>query len=417
MGFCLSLAFRNIWRHGKRSVITALAIAMGLGIFLLMDSMLQGADHMSEDNLVRHETGAIRIYSPGGAEERDLLSLKHPLEHVSVLQAGLASRGLESTRRMEFLGEIAPSDPGEVHPGSRYTRIIAMEPDEDGRVFDRRGGQLSGRWFAPGETGAVLGAWFAQDLLLSEGSWITLACRTRTGSFQVLDLQVTGILDSPDPVVNRNGVFIPLDLAQAELEMDDCATSLVIPPGTGMDVDARARELQAELDRSGTPVKVLTWKDLAADFLAISAAKKKGTSSILFLVFVIAAVGMGNTLLMAFHERKTEIGMMRALGMDNRSLFFTFLTEAAGIGLMGSIMGLVLGAGLVWWMVDVGIDFSFLTREMDIGYRISGTFRGLWLPASFLQALVLGVVLPVIVAILPTRRALRLPLTECLRTE
>jgi ABC-type lipoprotein release transport system permease subunit len=137
----------------------------------------------------------------------------------------------------------------------------------------------------------------------------------------------------------------------------------------------------------------------------------------MLLVFIIAAVGISNTLLMAFYERKTEIGMLRALGMDEGTLFWTFILEAANIGLIGACLGLILGGLAVAWLVYVGIDFSTFVRKMDIGYRISGVFHGVWIPSSFVGALILGVLLSAFTAIFPTRRALKLPITESLRTE
>jgi len=138
---------------------------------------------------------------------------------------------------------------------------------------------------------------------------------------------------------------------------------------------------------------------------------------ILLLVFLIAAVGVGNTFLLAFYERKTEIGTLRALGMSDRKLFWAFLTEAAGIGVLGSALGLAIGALFVSWMTFVGWDLSSLTRTTDIGYRIAGMYYGVWSPSSFVSAAVLGVVLAGLCAIGPTRRALRLPITESLRSE
>lgn len=417
MGFYIRLAFKNLLRHGRRTLITALAIAFGLGAYLIMDSMLQGADKASEQNLILYETGSVRIYSPQGAKDRDRLSLKSPVQRTADALFALGEAGFAVAPRVSFLAEIFLTDPRYDTPSSQVVRAIAVDPAKDERVFPRGELGLDGRWFAAKEEGVVVGRWLAEDLGLRPGSPLSLSARTQAGSYQVIDLEVTGIVDSPNPVVNRTSVFLPLDLIDGQLEMSGNATEIVVGQPVGSDSRAAAQKVEGLLQKAGLSVTVLNWQDMAPDFMAVSQGKQKGSAVILFLVFLIAAVGISNTLLMAFYERKTEIGMLRALGMDDRTLFWTFLLEAAGIGLVGSLLGLALGAGAVAWMVHIGVDFTPLIRKIDIGYRISGVFHGVWAPASFVAALFWGVALSAATAVFPTRRALRIPITECLRPE
>ncbi len=414
MPFLLRFAVRNLGRHRRRTLITASALAVGLGTFLMIDSMLQGADTESERNLVWYAYGGARVATPQAAAEPDKLTLKFPLSDPRGVVVAVRAQGFEATPRLAFEAELVSSG---TEASSRVVKAMGVDPQSDGKVFPRRELKIEGRWFANGEAAVVLGLWLAEDLGVKVGQSLTLTTRTREGSFQVLDLEVVGLADAPDPGMNRYGVFLPLDQAQTQLGMEGQATevSVGIPPGA--DAASLARSLETALLASGQSVKVLSWRDLAKDFLALTATKQKGTSMILLLVFVIAAVGVGNTMLLAFYERKTEIGMLRALGMPDRQLFWGFLLEAAGIGVIGSTLGLLLGALLVSLLVYVGLDFSFLIRQMDIGYRISGVFYGLWVPRTFLAAGLLGVVLAVLCAVGPTRRALRLPITESLRAE
>ena len=414
MPFLLGFATRNLGRHLRRTVITASAIAVGLAVFLLVDSMLQGADGESERNLVWYEFGGARVASPEAAAEFEKLSLKHPLTNPVAVVAAVEAQGYRATARLAFQADLVAG--GET-PSSRVVKALGVDPDSDGNVFPRREIKIEGRWFLAGEAAVVLGRWLAEDLGVRLGQSLTLTTRTREGSFQVLDLEVVGLVESPDPSMNRHGVYLPLDQAQLNLGMDGMATEVAVALAPGSDAVALSSGLQQALVAQGQAVTVLSWRDLAQDFLALTATKQKGSSLILFLVFVIAAVGVGNTMLLAFYERKTEIGMLRALGMADKQLFRVFLLEAAGIGLIGSALGLSLGAVLVSLLVYVGMDFTFLIRQMDIGYRISGVFYGAWSPRTFVAAGVLGVVVAVLCAIGPTRRALKLPITESLRAE
>jgi ABC-type lipoprotein release transport system permease subunit len=132
-------------------------------------------------------------------------------------------------------------------------------------------------------------------------------------------------------------------------------------------------------------------------------------------VFIIAAVGISNTMLMAVYERVREIGMMRAMGMNNGDIRLTFLFEAGGIGLIGAVFGVGLGVIANWLMVRWGIDMSALMGHMDIGYRVAGSFRSAWHPQAIVGGFVFGVIAAMLFSILPSSRALKMQITDCLR--
>jgi ABC-type lipoprotein release transport system permease subunit len=177
--------------------------------------------------------------------------------------------------------------------------------------------------------------------------------------------------------------------------------------------DAAFAELKPAVEKLG--LEALDWRTLGADFIAISQAKSAGTGTIIFLILIIAGVGISNTMLMAVFERVRELGMMRALGMKNRQIRALFLWESAGIGLLGGIYGVGLGALVNWPLVRWGIDFTFLMRDGSFGYRILGKMYGVWNLPSILTAFAMGVGMAVLVAAFSTHRILRLDIPSSLR--
>jgi putative ABC transport system permease protein len=409
--FMLTLAWKNLSRYRKRTIITASAIAFGLAVFIFMDGWLKGAETESERNLVLYETSSSRIVTREYWEERERLPLASAIEDPEDVITALRAAGIPAVPRTLFAGEAI------VEEGSMPVRVIAVDPGRDEDVFAFRSTLESGRFLAPGEPGALLGAWLADDLGLAVGDALTITTRTRTGFHQTLDLEVVGIINCPNPAVNKGTVFMPLDTADTLMEME----------GTVTEIDMRYRDYrQAARINAGTVAPVLAafpslrvadWKDLSADYLGISSAKKGGSSVILLLVFIIAAVGVSNTMLMTIYERVRELGMMRAMGMRDREIRRIFLLEAAGIGAVGSLAGVALGAAVNAAMVRWGIDFSrFLDmKTMDIGYRISGISHSAWNPQVLVVGLAVGILACVAVAVVPVRRALRMSITDCLR--
>jgi putative ABC transport system permease protein len=409
--FLLGLAWKNLSRYRKRTIITASAIAFGLAVYIFMDGWLKGAETESERNLVLYETGAARIVTPEYWADRQRLPLASAIGDPGPVLDALRAAGIPAVPRTTFAAEAI------VEEGSMPVRVIAIDPALDGEVFAFRPTVESGRFLAAGEPAALLGSWLADDLGLAVGDSLTLAARTRTGFHQTLDLEVVGIITCPNPAVNKGTVYIPLDTADALMEME----------GTVTEIDLRYRDYrQAARINAATVAPLLAafpslhvagWKDMAADYLGISSAKKGGSSVVLLLVFIIAAVGVSNTMLMTISERVRELGMMRAMGMRDREIRRIFLLEAAGIGAVGSLSGIALGAAVNAAMVRWGIDLSLLVdmRTMDIGYRIASVSHSAWNPRVMVVGLAVGILACVAVAVLPVRRALRMSITDCLR--
>jgi putative ABC transport system permease protein len=410
MSFLLSLAWKNLSRYRRRTLITSGALAAGLLFFIFLDGWLQGAERESERNIIWYESGSAKVMTSEYLEDLKSMPLKHAIQDPAAVEQLLEGTGAATTRRTVFAGEIFNGE------GSLYVKVIAVDPQSDGRIYRLAETVTRGRFLEPGDQGVLLGEWLADDLGTGVGEEITIRTRTRYGAFQTLDLIVLGVLNTPNPVVNKGTAFIPLDLADEALEMEGAVTEISLHFPEWQNPEEKIRMLRQRL--SGLPgLTVESWKDLARDFLMIARAKSAGSSVLLILVFIIAAVGISNTMLMAVYERVREIGMMRALGMKDLSIRLAFLFEAGGIGLIGAVAGVGLGVVANWLMVARGIDMSSLMGHMDIGYRVTGVFRSAWHPQAIVGGFVFGVIAAMLFSIIPSSRALKMQITEALRYE
>jgi hypothetical protein len=120
------------------------------------------------------------------------------------------------------------------------------------------------------------------------------------------------------------------------------------------------------------------------------------------VVFIIAAVGIINTMLMSVFERVQEIGMMRALGMTDREVLWSFIFEGGAIGFFGAVMGVFIGFVLNCYQIYHGFDWS-LFADMDIGYRVMNVVKGVWNPGAFIFAFLFSVIVPALISIYPSR--------------
>ncbi len=406
------LAFKNLLRYKRRTLITAIAIAFGLTMYIWIDSILTGAAEESVRNLRWYETADAMAAGPGYMDDRDSLPLDNSFAWEN-LASELEAVGADVTPRIFFGADMVFFRDPYPEDGNVPARIIAIDPERDQNVFRLWDTLIKGRWLLEGEEGALVGRWFAEDIGASVGAPIIAVTETRDGYAQTIDLEIVGILDSPNPMINREGFYVSLDTADMYLEMGGEVTSLFITwPGAELG-RSKSDHLVNLVEESG--LEYSPWDVQAADYVAVMAAEYSGSGTIIVLILIIAAVGISNTMLMAVYERSREIGMMRALGMADGRIRSMFLWESGGIGAVGSFIGIFVGALVNIPLVKYGLDYSALMRDENFGYRTTGIFYGSWHWQGYLYAMILGVGLSVLVAAVSTRRILRLDIPSSLR--
>ncbi len=417
MRFIFTLAMKNLSRYKRRTAITAIAIAFGLMMFIIVDSLLLGVEQESVRNLIWYETSSVRIHTKEHWPDRLLFPLEEGIEQPQKVIDLLKQDGYTATERTMFKADMILYSEDFGEDGNLSVMVTGIDPEQDNEVFHFEDTLLEGRFLNKGEqNGMLLGSWLAEDIGAEIGYWVTLVTRGNGGFFEAIDVQVVGIVNCPNPNVNRTLVMMDKDTAGAVLGMDGAVTEIdILLPGRS-DVDIEVNKIQATLGANGLDnLEARSWREMAKDYLAIAEAKRGGTGVILFLVFIIAAVGISNTMLMAMYERTRELGMMRALGMKDNHIRLAFIIEAGGIGLLGALAGILLGALANIFLANVGINIGFLLRDMDIGYRIQSIMRGTWSIKSFIITFVSGIFLSMLVSFFPIRRALKMDIPTCLR--
>lgn len=415
MKFILQLAAKNLMRYKRRTAITAVAIAFGLMMYVFVDSLLLGAELESMRNLHWYETASLRVHDSAYWEDRYFLPLDASIESPQPILDLLKTEGITATARTSFAADMILYQDDFGEDGNMSVQVTAINPATDFDVYRFENTLIEGRFLQSGEMdGIVLGSWFAEDIGAKVGYWVTLVTRGKGGFYEAFDMEIVGIINCPNPNVNRSLVMMDIQAADLYLAMDGSISSIDIVLGEKSNLNEVVQSLQPKLQAIDADLTLYTWEDLARDYLAILEAKQGGTGMILFLVFIIAAVGVSNTMLMAMYERMRELGMMRALGMRDRDILLAFLFEAGGIGLLGSVVGILLGCLANLYLVNVGFDFGFMLRDMDIGFRIQNVMRGAWSIPTLIKAFLSGIGLSMIVAFLPIRRALKLDIPTCL---
>jgi ABC-type lipoprotein release transport system permease subunit len=257
---------------------------------------------------------------------------------------------------------------------------------------------------------------------------------------QLISAVVVGVVNSPNPRTNNNTAWIPLDVLQDEagLMLEGRVTELLIRVKNADDAQvpgknerpaaikaAVADTAYAETAIAGTVYTlppeqdIFPWNAYVEDYLAASRGDNVSTQVMIIVLFVLSFMGIANTMLLAILERTRETGMMRAMGMTNGQLIGAYMMEAGMVGFFGSLIGIAMGCLINIPMVNYGLDFTAMTEAAggDIGYRVTGIFRSAWNIPVIAGSGIAATILSSCMAFLPTRQALKMPITESLRFE
>lgn len=397
MQLTIKLAVRNLWRNKRRSFITFLALSVGIVMLIVLNSISSGFGHMAFQNIIQFETGDIQIHAPEYFNDRELLPLDYTVEAKSIIDALHNTPGIvASTPRIKTSARL--------HVGWEEFPVIAigMDPSTDPNVFELPT-YVDGRLPKPGHAEGTIGAGLAKLLDIHLGDFILLITRTRDHALEALDVEVVGIVRSPNPTVNETHVYVPIDFIQSELALGDRVTEIILRTATGHDVDAALHHVQDALTAARIVAEPVTWKESAEDLINAMQADAASNLMLTGVILLIALVGVTNTILLGVLERKQEIGTMKAMGMREGEIVRLFLLEAGAIGLIAVFIGVAVGSVLNLFLVNVGIDFTDMLSDINLGMPIAGRIYGVWNSSVIIWAVCSGMITSLVAGYLPAR--------------
>jgi putative ABC transport system permease protein len=416
MGTLWKIAFRNVFRHKRRTALTVAVMTFGIGVYIMFGAMLAGMDRITIDTMIDYSAASVKVTSPGYLETLAGTPLDYGLQDPAAIEkAALAAGASAATRRTAFVARLSN------YVDALPVMAFAVDPAADAKVFALAGSVEGGTWFTGQERNEILlGKDLARELGLKAGDWVVLASRTRPGAENADEFLVTGTLNAADPSIAKAGAYISFAAAEDFLLLDGLVTEvdLALPRAATLDGALKAAEDLAGKLRAARPeLAVRSIKDQAADYLAMRNMKSKFSYVLIFFVLLIGGVGIVNTILMAVYARIREIGVLRAYGMLGKDVKRLFTLEGIIMGLIGSVAGVLFGAGIVWYMSSVGIPLdAFFGKGIDMGnLPLTGRLYAEWDPAGMAFGFLFGILVAFVSARIPAKRAAKLEVTDALR--
>jgi ABC-type lipoprotein release transport system permease subunit len=380
------MAYRDLVRNGRRSALTALAVALGLVVVFAFSSLIDGMlETMVADN-IRLSSGHLQIRNENYDDSKESLKAQDLLEKGDEWVAQAESlAGVQSAAPVLWNGGLI-STPGE----SLGIQIVGIDP-EDAFHAPIRDGIVAGEYLSPNDRGVILiGRILADQMGITVGQRVSVAASDANGVGQEGIFTVAGLVDTGFPSIDQHRILMPMAQAQAFSGVGDRFSSLVLM----LDDQEETALIVGKVQVPET--QIVTWEDLNSLIL-----ESVGTGMIFYyilygIVFLAVAVLIANTLLMSVFARAREIGILASLGMKSRQILSLFLVEGIILALFGIALGWVLGMGVVAYMTYVGFSIPAETATMVEGMAFGSTIKGGF---AFDQFIILSLLLLVIVSL------------------
>jgi len=339
------LAYRNVGRNKTRSLLSALAVGVGMALLLLMASVLEGEMQGALQNTIRLQSGHLQVRPASYEENKISLKWEDLIENPDQVAAQVKSlpQVTVATPRLVASSILTVGDE------SKGVQILGIDPESAANQPFREG-MLSGEFIkADDREGILIGNVLADKLGLKVNDKVNLLVTTSNGDVNEQLFTVRGIFTTRTPGYDENTIFMPLAKAQAITATENHASTIFVTLQDLNQADAVAQALK------GSNYKILTWRDQNV-FITQFEDYANAFFIILYLIVLgITATVVTNTLVMAVFERTREIGILSAIGMKGRSIMAQFLAEAALLATGGVIGGLIIGGAAVAYFTVYGI--------------------------------------------------------------
>jgi ABC-type lipoprotein release transport system permease subunit len=362
-----TMAWRNIWRNRRRTLITVFGIVFGVFMAVLFTGIGDATYGQMIDHAARLGGGHVVVQHP---EYQDLPTLEHTVTDAPAVEAAAAELPgvVATTTRITGAAMLATAT------GSQGTFFIGIDP---ARETSDTFGLLDSKWegeplqAADQARAVVLGKALADNLGARLGSKVVYTMTDRNGDIVSGLARVVGLVETGAPTLDAGLCLLPIDVVRRHLGYADGEATLVaVFLRDHREAEAVAAALGSRAPKTigaagdepkGTPEQdavALTWAEAQPELAGFIAMKQGGARIFELIIMVLLAAGIFNTLFVSVMERLRELGIMAAIGFSPRQLFGLVMWESTWLALVGLAGAVVVIAGPYWYLATKGIDYS-----------------------------------------------------------
>lgn len=333
----LKMAWRNLWRNKRRTMITTASVFFAVIFALVTRSMQLGTYANMIRNAVSFYTGYLQVHEKGYWEDK---SINNTFKYTETLEVEIVSeKNISSvTPRLESFA-LASS--------GNYTKgvmIVGTNPEKEAAFTKLDKKVIRGAYLTPGDKGLLVAENLASYLKVDVNDTVVLFGQGYHGITAAGEFPVKGITRFPSPEMNNLSIYMSLAEAQYYYDAPNMLTSLAIMLNDPDDMKKTLNDLKEMI---GDEYEVMDWKEMMPDLVQEIQADNVGGMIMLGILYLIIAFGILGTIMMMTMERKKEFSVMVAVGLRKSKLTLMLFYETLIIGILGIISGAIGGFPII----------------------------------------------------------------------
>lgn len=391
----IKIAWRNLWRNKRRTLITVSSIFFGVIFSALMGSMQEGSYQKMIENVVKFYAGHAQIQQ------------KEFPDHQTINNSFVPSDSLlEKLRKHPQIEMVVPRlESFALASSGNQTEgvlVLGIDPGKEDRMTGLANKVVSGTYLD--KNGALVGADLADNLGLEVGDTLVMISQGFHGVSAFGQYQVAGIIQHPNPELNRRLVYLPLNETQYFFQAFGRVTSLALIAHSQEDMDYILTELKQEID---SDLVIRTWQEMFPAVLQQIESDRASALIMKLILYVVIGFGILGTVVMMMAERRAEFSVMVAVGMFRSRLSLMLLLEILLMGLLGVLAGFIGCMPVISWFVYHPIPIAGQAGEWmkNLGFEPFMFFA--WDIGVFIQQVIAVLLLTIVVSVYPVTRAFK----------
>ena len=356
----IQLAWRNVWRNKRRTIITVSSIFFAVLLALFMRSMQLGSYENMIRNSVELYSGYIQVHRAGYWQDKSINNL---LEVTDSLRSVI-----NSTPNVDFyISRLETFVLAASNDISKGVMVIGTSPVEEDRMTKLADKVVAGKYMHPDTRGVMVAEGLAEYLQLKVNDTIVMIGQGYHGANAVNQYPVKAIVRFSNPQQNDNTIYAPLRLMQEFTSAPGLCTALVLSIDNLKKQDQIKQHLTSSI---GSQYEVMDWQEMQPELVQLIQSDNAGGVILLGILYMVIAFGIFGTVMMMSIERRREFGVMIAVGMQKTALSTLVVLETLIIGFLGLAISLVMGILLLIYMYHHPIPMTgnaaLAMKEMGI---------------------------------------------------
>lgn len=403
------LAWRNIWRNKRRTLITVTSITFAVMFAVVMRSIAEGSYEQMLDNMARFHTGFVQVQDFRFDDEPSL-------DNAMPFNDELAAKVSSADEHIDFL--VPRIETFMLAAGDNITRggmVLGVDPDREHRLNGVKDQLVAGRFFEPGDETLVLGEGFARRLDVAIGDTLVLLGQGRFGMTAAGKYTISGLISHPITEMDNQIVYISLPDAQWLLSAEGRITSLLVTPTRPRYFEEVAASLREELSNEDE-LRVLTWPEMMPELLQAIEFDRAGQYVIMGILYIVIGFGLFGTVLTMTLERLREFGVLLSVGMQRLQMATVVFIETLLISIIGVLSGFVVSYILLIYFYHNPIQLTGDAAETMLEFGFEPVFPVSLAPELFYGQMVIVFLIALVICLYPAVKLYRLNILEAARS-